>query len=124
MHDVVYDHIDEELIAAVLAPRFLKPRVRDAFCTSIRNGLTYAEANTILGRFGESISLATFQALISDSRKPSKGQIQPRGSPHQAKKLPERVVPRANDNGSMKSPAAVIWECALTRQPFPRFERD
>lgn len=81
MKDFTYDDIDETLIEKLGCPRVSKPRVRQAMIEGVKGGLTFKQANAILGEFGECICLDAFQSLTREGKKKSNISFHARGSP-------------------------------------------
>lgn len=81
MQDFTYDDIDETLIERLGRPRVSKPRVRQAMIEGVKGGLTFKQANAILGEFGECICLDAFQSLTGEAKRKPKSSFNARGSP-------------------------------------------
>lgn len=81
MQGFTYDDIDETLIEKLGRPRVSKPRVRQAMIEGVKGGLTFKQANAILGEFGESICLDAFQSLTEEANGRPKSSFNARGSP-------------------------------------------
>ena len=81
MKDFIYDDIDETLIEKLGRPRVSKPRVRQAMIEGVKGGLTFKQANAILGEFGECICLDAFQSLMGEAKGKPKISFNARGSP-------------------------------------------